>query len=215
VPAQAAVVRVLAEAETPVHRSRVLPAAVEVLVAAGDTDRARDLARELHELAVSFRCSAPQAMAAYAAGSVELAAGDAAGALPYLRKAMQLWAQLRSPYEVARAQVLVGRACAALGDSDSSTRQFDAARRVFSELGTEPALAEIPSNSPGGPPDGLTEREVEVLRLVAAGKSNTQIATALVLSERTVARHLSNIFTKIDVPSRTAAAAYAYEHGLR
>jgi len=213
--ARAAIGRLLAETEIPAHRHRLLAAAVEIHLAAGDLERARDAARELHELARSFKCSALQAMAAYAAGRLELETGDAAGALPYLRKAMQQWSELGCPYEAARAQVLVGRACATLGDTDSSTRHLDAARRVFEGLGTAPALHDVTRlTSPKRTPNGLTAREVEVLRLVAAGKSNTQIAAALVLSERTVARHLSNIFTKIDVPSRTAAAAYAYEHGL-
>jgi DNA-binding CsgD family transcriptional regulator len=213
--ARAVVLRLLAETEIPAHRHRILAAAVEILLGAGDIERARDAARELQELAHSFGCSSLHAVAAHAAGRIEIEAGDAAGALPYLRKAIQQWTALGCPYETARAQVLVGRACAALGDTDSSTMQFEAARRVFDMLGAAPARDEvIELSSPQRPPDGLTAREVEVLRLVAAGKSNAQIADALVLSERTVARHLSNIFNKIDVPSRTAAAAYAYERGL-
>jgi ATP/maltotriose-dependent transcriptional regulator MalT len=213
--ARAAVLRLLAETELPAHRHRLLAAAVEILAAARELERAREAALELHELAHAFRCSSLQAMAAYAAGRVELETGDAAGSLPYLRKAVQLWTTLECPYETARAQVLVGRACAALGDTNSSTKQLDAARQVFEKLGTVPARDEVARiSSPKRAPDGLTAREVEVLRLVAAGKSNAQIAAALVLSERTVARHLSNIFAKIDVPSRTAAAAYAYERGL-
>jgi DNA-binding CsgD family transcriptional regulator len=213
--ARAAVQRLLAETQIPAHRHRLLAAAVEILLATGQPEHARGAANELRDLARQFKCSALQAMAAYAAGRLELATGDAAGALPYLRKAMQQWAALGCPYEAARTQVLIGRACAALGDTDSSTKHLESARRVFEELGTMPALEEITRlSAPKRTPDGLTPREVEVLRLVAAGRSNTQIAATLVLSERTVARHLSNIFAKIDVPSRTAAAAYAYEHGL-
>lgn len=110
-------------------------------------------------------------MSAYAAGRLELSTGDAAGALPYLRKAMQLWTGLDCPYEAARAEVLIGRACATLGDADSSARHLELARRVFLAQGTVPALEELS----GRLPDGLTPREVEVLRLVAAGKSNAQI----------------------------------------
>jgi DNA-binding NarL/FixJ family response regulator len=154
-------------------------------------------------------------MSAQVDGRLALEAGDPAGALPYLRKASQAWTALACPYETARTRVLVGRACAALADTGSSAKEFEAARRIFTELGTVPALeAVVRLCVPRRMPGALTGREVEVLRLVATGKSNAQIATALVLSERTVARHLSNIFTKIDVPSRTAAAAYAYEHGL-
>jgi DNA-binding CsgD family transcriptional regulator len=128
---------------------------------------------------------------------------------------MQLWAALDSPYEVARTRVLIGRALRDLGDNDSATAQFDAARRGFTDLGAIPAAQQIDrllvrTAAPGG----LTAREVEVLRLVATGKSNQEIADALFLSNKTVARHLSNIFTKIDVQSRTAAAAYAHQHGL-
>ena len=154
-------------------------------------------------------------MAAQASGAVELAGGDAAGALPYLRKAQQLWTRTESPYERARVQVLTGRALAALGDAQSSRRELEAARSAFRRLGARPAADEVSALlAPGAIPAGLTAREVEVLRLVASGRSNAQIATDLVLSEKTVARHLSNIFGKLDVGSRTAAAAYAFEHGL-
>ena len=126
----------------------------------------------------------------------------------YLRKAIQIWTALQCPYETARTRVLVGRGCAALDDAESSAKAFDAARRAFAELRTAPALEELNRlDTARRTSGGLTGREAEVLRLVAAGKSNAQIATALGLSERTVARHMSNIFTKIDVPSRTAAAA--------
>lgn len=205
----------LAEADGPVQRARLLPPVVEILLAVGEVERARETARELQELASSFKCSALLAMAASAAGRLELDTGDAAGALPYLRRAAQQWTQLGCPYEAARAKMLIGRACFVLGDVGSSSRHFEAAGRAFTELGAMPALAELNRLTlPTRPPDGLTDREVEVLRLVAAGKSNAQIAEALVLSDRTVARRLSNIFDKISVPSRTAAAAYAYEHDL-
>jgi DNA-binding CsgD family transcriptional regulator len=185
------------------------------MAATGELAQARDAARELDQLAHAFRCSPIAAMAGHALGRVELDGGDPAGALPYLRKSMQAWTALECPYEVARVRVLIGRACAALGDSDSSRTHLDAARRTFTALGAAPALDEIERPTSRQPhPGGLTDRELEVLRLVAAGKSNAQIAWALTLSEKTVARHLSNIFAKIDVQSRTAAAAYAFEHGM-
>jgi DNA-binding CsgD family transcriptional regulator len=209
------VARLLAEPRPPVDRFPVLAAAVDILLDCADADGARACATELDGIAQDFGCPAVQAMAAYAAGRVELESGDAAGALPYLRRAMQLWNGLDCPYETARARVLVARACAALGDSDSSSTYLEAARRAFADLGTRPALAEVDRLRAGSKlPDGLTEREAEVLRLVASGKSNAQIAAALVLSEKTVARHLNNIFGKIDVGSRTAAAAYAFENDL-
>ena len=155
------------------------------------------------------------AWAAYAAAAVELAAGDPSGALPYLRKARQLWGRADSPYEGARARLLAGRALAALGDEESARQELTAARLTFRSLGATPAADEADGLlHPTDLPAGLTAREVEVLRLVAAGRSNHQIAAALVLSEKTVARHLSNIFGKLDVGSRTAAAAYAFEQGL-
>ena len=212
--AVAAVRRLLAEAADPVHRSRVLPAAVEVLVAADHVDEARTLARELDAVAASFGCPALLAAAAGASGLVELAA-DPAGALPYLRKAGSLWARVEDPYAAARVRVLTGRALAALGDGESARRELESASRAFAALGAEPDARDVRRLlEPDAAPDGLTPREVEVLRLVTSGRSNAQIAGELVLSEKTVARHLSNIYTKIGVGSRTAAAAYAYERGL-
>ena len=213
--AVAAVRRLLAEADDPVPRSRVLPAAVDVLVATGHTDDARPLAQELDRVAHAFGSGALLAASAYAGGLVELEAGDPGGALPYLRKAGSLWATEQSPYDGARVRVLTARALTALGDAASARQELEAARRVFAQLSAAPAVAAVDRLLvPDAAPDGLTAREVEVLRLVASGRSNAQIAAGLVLSEKTVARHLSNIFAKIDVGSRTAAAAYAYERGL-
>jgi DNA-binding CsgD family transcriptional regulator len=213
--ALAAIERLLAEPGGPVQRSRLLPAAVEVLVGAGEVDRARVVADELDELARLLGCLWVEGAAAYSAGAVEVAAGDAAGALPYLRKAQQLWARGDATYDLGRARLLSGRALAALGDSASSRRELEAARATFRRIGAQPAadhagLLLVPASLPAG----LTAREVEVLRLVASGRSNAQIAASLVLSEKTVARHLSNIFTKLDVGSRTAATAFAFEQRL-
>lgn len=210
--ALAAVERMLVEDVGAVARCRVLPAAVEVFLASGHVDRARSAAGELSSLACSEVLAA---MAAECSGAVELADDDPAGALPFLRKAGQMWARASAPYDAARAGVLRGRALARLGDLDASRRELEAARDCFRRLGARPAADRVSSLlAPAAPPAGLTPREVEVLRLVATGRTNPQIAAGLVLSEKTVARHLSNIFTKLDVRSRTAAAAYAYEHGL-
>lgn len=185
------------DTDGPVQRCRLLPAAVEVLLAAGESDRARQVGAELDGLAGHFGCVWLEAAAAHAHGAVELAAGDAAGALPYLRKAQQLWA------------------LAGVGDAESSRRELEAARTVFRQIGARPAAdAAERLLAPASLPAGLTAREAEVLRLVASGRSNAQIAADLVLSEKTVARHLSNIFTKLDVRSRTAATAFAFEHGV-
>ena len=193
----------------------MLPAAVDVLLTVDAVEEARSVAALLDEVASSAGASAMLALSAYASGAVELASGDAAGALPYLRKARQLWARAESPYEVARVRLLTGRALRAVGDEASARQELEASRDGFLALGARPLAEEAASLlEPARLPAGLTAREVEVLRLVASGRSNPQIAADLTLSEKTVARHLSNIFGKLDVPSRTAAAAYAYEHGL-
>lgn len=213
--ARSAVERLLVEVDGAVQRCRLLPGAVEVLVGCGELDRAREAASELGRLAGLYAGGALEAMAAQAAGAVELAAGDTGGALPYLRKAQQLWARVDNPYDRARVRVLTGRALAATGDAEASRRELEAARSAFRQLGAVPDADEVDRLlAPATLPAGLTAREAEVLRLVATGRSNAQIAAELVLSEKTVARHLSNIFGKLDVGSRTAATAYAFEHRL-
>jgi DNA-binding CsgD family transcriptional regulator len=209
-----AVGRLLAEAKGPVQRSWMLPAAVEILVSAGLVDQASKHADELAGIASSFGNVALQAMATYAAATISLASGENENALGKAREARRLWSDVGSPYESARAQVLVARALRELGDEDSATTEFAVARRAFAEVGAVPAAQEVDKLLGRERPGGLTEREVEVLRLVAAGRSNHEIARVLVLSQKTVERHLSNIFSKLDVSSRTAAAAYAHEHGL-
>jgi ATP/maltotriose-dependent transcriptional regulator MalT len=144
---------------------------------------------------------------------VSLARGDARSALTALRAAERIWRELEAPYEGARVRALVGQACRELGDDDTAALELDAARAVFEELGAvRDAALLVGSDTPER--HGLTDRELEVLRLVAAGRSNREIAEALVISEHTVARHLQNIFGKLSVSSRTAAGAFAFEHGL-
>jgi DNA-binding CsgD family transcriptional regulator len=210
--AMAAIRRLLAEPRDPVHRSQLLPASVEILVAAGETDEARAASQELSAVAESFGCPALVAMAHYARADVLLAEGEPALSVPELRTAQQLWQRLGAPYDTARARLLIGRALRDLGDEHSAANELSAARRTFRELGALPAEAEAARILSPALPGGLTEREVEVLRLVATGKSNPEIAATLVLSEKTVARHLSNIFAKLDVSTRTAAAAFAFEN---
>jgi DNA-binding CsgD family transcriptional regulator len=206
--------RLIAEAQGPVGRSWMLPAGVELMVAAGLHNEARRYAEELSEIAASFGTPAVKALAAYGAANVGLACGEVEDALRQARESTRLWTEIGSPYEAARARVLVARALRELGDADSATGEFAIARRAFIEVGAEPAAANVDRLLGRPRPGGLTEREVEVLRLVAQGRSNSDIARALVLSQKTVERHLSNIFVKLDVSSRTAAAAYAHEHGL-
>ncbi len=212
--AVAAVRRLLAETGDQVHRSRLLAGSVEVLLAGGYADEAEAAAVELSTIATDFGCAGLRASAAYLLALVALESGDPDRALPQARLATQLWSGLHAPYEVARAKVLVGRSFRLLGDEDSATAELTSAGRTFGELGAVPARQVVEKLLHRPSAGGLTGRELEVLRLVAAGNSNTEIAGHLVLSDKTVARHLTNIFAKLDVPSRTAAAAYARDHDL-
>jgi ATP/maltotriose-dependent transcriptional regulator MalT len=209
---------IAAAASNPRLRMRLLPAHVEVMLAAGDLEEARRAAAELEEAARRLDSEVLAAMAAHARGSVLLAEEDARGALEPLRRSFETWQRLGAPYLAARVRVLIGRACRALGDQDGCHLECEAAAAVFRELGAAPDLAviEAASREPAaaGRPRGLTARELQVLRLVAAGKTNKAIGAELFLSEKTVDRHVSNIFDKLDVSSRAAATAYAYEHRL-
>jgi len=212
--AVAAVRRLLGEATDPVHRSRLLPAAVEVLCAADLADEAAPLSLELLDIADTFGCTAVTARAEQASALLALRSGRPGDSLGRMRRARSLWEGLGAPYDVARCRLLVGRCLLALGDDDSARSELTAALHAFHELGAAPAADEALGLLQPHAPGGLTVREVEVLRLVASGLTNSEIAAALVLSEKTVARHLSNIFTKLGVTSRTAAAAFAFEHRL-
>jgi DNA-binding CsgD family transcriptional regulator len=212
--AAAAIRRAVGETAQAARRARLLPACVEIMLAAGEPEAAQAACRELEAVAAR-RGGALPAMAAHARGSVDLEAGDPRAALASLRHAAELWAQLDAPYEVGRIRELVGRACRALGDEDTAALEFEAARAAYERLGAAPdlvrldALTRTPARS-----GGLTGRELEVLRHLAAGETNKAIAAALILSERTVDRHVSNILAKLGVSSRVAATAYAYEHRL-
>jgi len=211
----AAVRRVLREPRDPIHRSQLLPGAIDVLLAGDDLGGARPLVAELEAVGDAFDSSSLKAMAGYAVGALALAEDRSEDALKALRAAQHRWRELGWPYEVARTQVLVGRALRELGDEESAVAELAAAARDLAALGAKLAAHEVDQLLvPDPPPGGLTAREAEVLRLVASGGSNPDIAATLFLSEKTVARHLSNIFRKLDVSSRTAAAAYAFDHGL-
>jgi DNA-binding NarL/FixJ family response regulator len=213
--ALAAIRRAAGEAEDLLARAVLLPAHLEIALAAGELDEAERVAVELSGLADEQGSEALRAKADSARGAVALARGDASEALTALRRSVQVWRDLEAPYEAARARVLVGLAYAALGDDDGAALELEAARSVFDELGARPDLARVDSLlGASGDAHGLSPRELEVLRLVASGETNKAIAAALVLSERTVDRHVSNVYAKLGVSSRAAATAFAYEHGL-
>lgn len=215
--AAAAIRRLFDESQKPALRGKLLPAYIEIMLAAGDGVAARVGAEELRALAGSLGGPYLQGLAAYALGAILLAEQDPAGALQELRRAGAAWQELKMPYEAARTRALTGLACRALGDYDTGNMELDAARWAFQELGAEPDLTQVEKLlgiQPSAISDGLTGRELQVLGLVASGKTNREIATDLVISEKTVARHVSNIFVKLGVGSRSAATAYAFKHDL-
>ena len=204
-----------AEASTrdPLARTRLWEAIVEAAIAAGEIPTARRAKTALQEAAAVYASSGLVAAVTLAEGRLLLAEGDAAGAVEALRAARQQWQDLGAPYRVAQARTLLAEANGLLGDEHAAALELEAASATLARLG----VAAAPSESrvaPAAAPGGLSAREVEVLRLVARGLTNREAADALVVSERTVARHLANIYTKIGVGSRTAAAAFAHDHGL-
>ncbi|MGD9509134.1 MAG: LuxR C-terminal-related transcriptional regulator [Geminicoccaceae bacterium] len=215
--ATAAIRRALSATSDQLKRTQLLPACVEIMLAVGDVPEARAACRELEEIAQRFDTGVLGAMAAQARGAVELAEGNARAALGPLRCALDVWQQVEAPHVAARVRVLLGLACRALGDDEGYQLELGAAEAVFEQLGAAPDLARIGSLGQGtasGQHGGLTSRELQVLRSIAAGKTNKAIAAELCRSVKTVDRHVSNILTKLDVPSRAAATAYAYEHKL-
>jgi DNA-binding CsgD family transcriptional regulator len=215
--ARAAIRRVLSASTDPLDRAKMLPAYVEIALAAGDLQGARGASAELDEIAGRYATEVLRAMAAHTRGAVDLIEGRAQAALSALRHAFELWQDGEAPYEAARARLLMALACRDLGDAESADLEFDAARALFERLGATPDLARLDSLracATQANQRGLTPRELQVLRQIAAGKTNKAIATELSVSERTVDRHVSNILTKFGVPSRAAATAFAYDHKL-
>jgi ATP/maltotriose-dependent transcriptional regulator MalT len=197
------------------NRPAVLAAFVEIVLASGDTDAAQPAVDQLAELAWASGVALPDAMASYATGTLRLAQGEPAAALRSLRHACAIYRDLSMPYEVARTREQIGKACRAVGDHDTAEVELDIARGAYEGLGARSDFARLEIHEPARTrPAGLTERECEVLRLVATGQSNRAIASTLLISEHTVGRHLQNIFTKIGVSSRAAATTFAHEHGL-
>jgi DNA-binding NarL/FixJ family response regulator len=214
--AAAAIRRVVAEARDARSRAVELAACVEIMLAAGDGTAARAAAEALSRMAASRSAPLLGALAAQAMGAVLLAEAQPESAIAVLRAAAAAWHELEAPYDAARVRVLIGLAHRALGDEDTATIELDAARQGFTRLGAAPELRRLDAlvSVAASPTDRLTSREVQVLGLVATGRTNRAIAERLGISEKTVARHLSNIFTKLGLSSRAAATAYAYQHDL-
>lgn len=215
--ASASIRRVVKSATDRLHRTRLLPAYIEIMLATGDLKNARSACQELEQIAENIDTDALRAMAAHGRGAVELAEGSAQAALVSLRRAFEGWLQVEAPYAAARVRALIGSACRSLGDEETAALEFSAARSVFQQLGAAPDLARLDAAEKRDPSvhrQQLTRREVQVLRLIADGKTNKAIAAALSISERTIDRHVSNILTKLDVPSRAAATAYAFTQKL-
>jgi DNA-binding CsgD family transcriptional regulator len=206
--AVATIRRLIEEATDPAERARLLPAYVEITLSAGTVETAREACGELEAIVAERPGDLLSAAAAHMCGAVALAEGDPRAALPQLRKALATWYELDAPFETARVRLLIADACRALGDEDSAQVELQAARETFDALGVLPQIEARRDMH------GLTARELEVLRLVAAGRTNKAIADELILSERTVDRHVSNILAKLRVASRAAATAYGYEHRL-
>ena len=211
--AVAAIRRVLDESQDPLSRSRVLGAFVEIMCLAGDPAAALAAAQELEAIASELNRPWLRAMASTALGRAGLATSDVRAALGTLRTAWRVWNELEMPYEAARVRTLIANACAALGDDDGEQMERDAARATFEQLGAAPDLA-LSAGGASSPANGLTARELEVVRLLATGATNRAIARELRISEKTVATHVGHMFTKLGVESRSALTAYAYEHGL-
>jgi DNA-binding CsgD family transcriptional regulator len=215
--AAAAIRRVMSATTDPMRRMQLLPAYVEIMLDAGDITEAGHACSELEKISARIGTRMAGALAAQARGAVSLSEGDANAALLTLRFAFQAWQEIEAPYERARARVLIGMACGILGDEDGAEMELTAAQATFEQLGAKLDLARPGALSTGGrlaKLHGLTSREVQVLRLLSSGKTNASIAAELFLSERTIERHLSNIFTKLDLSTRAAATAWAYEHGV-
>ena len=216
-PAVAAIEQVMTGTAERIERTRLLPAYVEIMLAADHRAQARRACDELEATAERFGSTMLGALAGHARGAVALMDGDARGALVALRRAWKLWQELEAPYEGARARFLAAQACRAVGDDETAALELEAARAAFEQVGAGPELARFDAMSAAearAGAGGLSVRELQVLRMLAAGQSNKSIAAELVLSKRTVDRHVSNIFAKIRVSSRAAATAYAYEHRL-
>jgi DNA-binding CsgD family transcriptional regulator/tetratricopeptide (TPR) repeat protein len=216
--AAAAIDTALLETQNPAVLARLLPALLEIMVATHQTDRAQAAITRLAALAEERAVPFLRGVLDQAEGSVLLAEGDAKAALKPLRRALSQWLELEAPYEAARTRVLIARSCRSVGDQETVKLETDAARRTFAELGAALDLRAmsdlIDVVDPVDTSGSLSPRELQVLHRVASGMTNQDIADELFISIKTVERHLSNIFAKLDAPNRAAATAAAHTRGL-
>jgi ATP/maltotriose-dependent transcriptional regulator MalT len=202
--------------QQPLPRARLLAARVQAELELGDVDAAGCSVTELGELARASQSRLLWGLLATSHGALLLAQGDVDGAVPLLREASSIFQQLECPYEVAQVRMSLGTAARQVGDEETAALEFEAASAAFTRLGARPEAEDASdlATRTSKNPQSLSDREVEVLRLVARGMSNREVASTLVISEHTVRRHLSNVFRKIGVTSRSAATAFAFEHDL-
>jgi DNA-binding NarL/FixJ family response regulator len=215
--AKSSICRTLDEVKNPKTRTRILPAYVEIMVVAMEITKAQVAVQELIHIARELDAPFLLALAAQAEGSVLLSQGDPNAALDRLSNAMAIWNRLEAPYECARARFLIGMARTEIGDKEAASLEYEAARSTFYQLKAGRDIARVDALIQERKRDkihGLTSRELEVLRLLATGKTNKTIAGEMFVSERTVDRHVSNILSKLDLPSRAAATAFAYKYNL-
>ncbi|HEX6313408.1 MAG TPA: LuxR C-terminal-related transcriptional regulator [Gemmatimonadaceae bacterium] len=215
--AATAIRRLMHERQGSVSRAGVLLAAVEVLSSVGEMDDARAAADELMRMREQMEAPVLRAFAAHAAGAVCLAEGDTPAALKHLREAWMAWQELELPYQAACVRVLLGQACQRSGDPIAAEFEFDGARKFFERVSAQPDVERVDrlmQSAVKSDAQPLSAREVQVIELLATGRTNREIAQALSISERTVDRHVSNILLKLNLPTRSAATAYAYEHDL-
>lgn len=214
--AKAAILQLAKEKNDPITRSRMLTAYVEIMLATGELQDARKAVDELSKIASQFHANYLNAIARYTEGSLLLATEETHPALEKLLESWSLFNKIEAAYESAKTRVLIGQACQKLGDRDTADMEFESARHIFKQLGAAPDLDRLDALTSHSTDNthGLTPREQEVLQQLATGKTNKEIASVLFISERTVDRHVSNILGKLNVTSRSAATAYAYEHDL-
>jgi DNA-binding CsgD family transcriptional regulator len=210
--ASASIAAALGTCDGPSQRVWLLAAQIEIALHADDVDLADASAAEIDRIAAQFDSDGLRAISNQWRGAVSLADGQPVPALGTLRLAFAAWQELDVPYEVARTRALLVKAYRMLGDDDAAGREAAAARRAFAAMGADPDVRAL--DVLDSPPGGLTRREVEVLRLVAGGRSNREVAAALVISEKTAARHVANIYAKLGISSRAAAASFAHDHAL-